>query len=204
MCLSSSYKATPTSWSRSHPRHVCPWRYQMFRFTPAQIDFFSPCVACTSPQCSRVLGTSSSGSGSGRTPLLGLATTMGRGPRWGWNSTTWSCFLSASIWWVSWRTKEGGKEVWFKKKKKTSRQNDLHFLIVDHKKKLNVKINDFKKCALKVQFLREDGGDQRSATSWFPRASLKMDANEKSSGTFFCLNVFFWRRILNVFQRFYP
>lgn len=75
--------------------------YQMVRLTPAQIECLTPCVARTSSQCSRVLGISSSGSGSGRAPFLGLATSTGSGPRCDWNSTTWSCFLSARVWWVS-------------------------------------------------------------------------------------------------------
>lgn len=80
--------------------HPLP-RYQMVRLTPAQMDRLSPCALCTSAQCRRVLGISSSGSGSDRGPSLGLATTMGSGPRCDWNSTTWSRFLSASVWWVS-------------------------------------------------------------------------------------------------------
>lgn len=73
----------------------------MVRLTPAQMERLSPCDARTSSQRSRVLGTSSSGSASGRAPSLGLATTWGSGPRCSWNSTTWSCFLSARFWWVS-------------------------------------------------------------------------------------------------------
>lgn len=55
--------------------------YQMVRLTPAQIERLVPCAARTSSQCRRVLGISSSGSGLGRAPSLGLATTMGSGPR---------------------------------------------------------------------------------------------------------------------------
>lgn len=80
--------------------------YQMVRLTPAQIEPLSPCAARTSSQCKRVLGISSSGSGFGRAPSLGLATTTGSGARCGWNSTTWSCFLLASVWWVSCRVEE--------------------------------------------------------------------------------------------------
>lgn len=88
-------------WSTSPLRH-----YQMVRLTPAQAERLNPCAARTSAQCKRVLGISSSSSGLGRTPSLGLATTMGSGACCGWNSTTWSCFLLASIWWVSCRVEE--------------------------------------------------------------------------------------------------
>lgn len=102
--LASISPITCLVWSN---RAISPLRhYQMVRLTPAHIERFSPCAARTSSQCKRVLGISSSGSGLDRAPSLGLATTTGSGPRCGWNSTTWSCFLLASVWWVSCRAEE--------------------------------------------------------------------------------------------------
>lgn len=93
----------PGLYQSNHPL-VCPLpHYQTVRLTPAQIERLVSCVARTSSQCSRVLGISSSGSGSARVPSLGVATTKGSGVRCAWNSTTWSFFLSASAWWVSCR-----------------------------------------------------------------------------------------------------
>lgn len=97
LCQSNHLSRGPSTRSR---------HYQMVRLTPAQIEPLSPCAARTSSQCKRVLGISSSGSGFGRAPSLGLATTIGSGARCGWNSTTWSCFLLASVWWVSCRVEE--------------------------------------------------------------------------------------------------
>lgn len=90
----------------SHPVISALPHYQMVRLTPAQIERLIPCAARTSSQCSLVFGISSSGSGSDRAPFLGLATTTGSGPRCDWNSTTWSCFLSACVWWVSCQTED--------------------------------------------------------------------------------------------------
>lgn len=107
-------KSRPSIWLLSvqasvlwpHPVISPLPHYQMVRLTLAQIERLVPCVARTSSQCSRVLGISSSGSGSGRAPPLGLATTTGSRPRCNWNSTTWSCFLLACVWWVSCQMEE--------------------------------------------------------------------------------------------------
>lgn len=59
----------------------CGLHYQTVRFTPDQMERLIPCAARTSSQFSLVLGISSSDSGLGRAPSLGLATTRGSGPR---------------------------------------------------------------------------------------------------------------------------
>ncbi|KAK0145170.1 Myelin and lymphocyte protein [Merluccius polli] len=74
---------------------------QMVRLTVAHTERLDPCVTRTSAQCRRVLGVWSWGSGSVIAPASGRATTSGRAPRSPRNSTTFSRFLSARVWWVS-------------------------------------------------------------------------------------------------------
>lgn len=105
-------------WIRTATR--VRWFHQMVLLTPAHTERFMPWAAWTSFQCRRVLGTSSSASGSLRAPSAGRATIIGKGPHSCWNSTTFNCFRSARVWWVSYCPERKGAQ--FGKRQKDSQE----------------------------------------------------------------------------------